>query len=156
MIILKKPAANFLYTSFNMYGYFLYSPTDPNLTSKEYATRLFYPKNVVPGSASSFTPTGLPFNITTLAGRNSFLNNISFQITTNTSTLGPSMVVTNANTLFYGTDPVTGLILFEWEVFGTMAENVPRPIIIIQEYILSPTFTYEIPNGQNAATITYS
>jgi hypothetical protein len=81
---------------------------------------------------------------------------MAFQITTNTSTLGTSILVTGSNVLFYGIDPITGNILFEWEVFGTMAENVPRPIIIVQEYILSPTFTYEIPNGQNAATITYS
>ncbi len=155
MIILKQ-SPNFFYTSFNMYGYFLYSPTDPTLTAKDYASRLFYPKGVVSGSASSFTPLGLPFNITTLAGRNSFLNTVAFQITTNTSTLGPSIIVTGTNTLFYGTDPVSGNILFEWEVFGTMSENVPRPIIIIQEFILSATFTYEIPNGGNAATITYS
>jgi hypothetical protein len=146
----------FIYTSFNMYGYFLYSPTDPTLTAKDYASRLFYPKGVLPGSASGFTPIGIPFNITTLAGRNSFLNTVSFQITTTTSTLGTSILVTGSNVLFYGTDPVTGNILFEWEVFGTMAENVPRPIIIIQEFIFSPTFTYEIPFGQNAATITYS
>jgi hypothetical protein len=139
-----------------MYGFFLYSPSDPNLTSKEYATRLFYPKGIVSASASSFSPLGFTFNITTLAGRNLFLNTVGGQITTNTITLGSSIVVTGANTLFYGTDPVTGNILFEWEVFGTMAENVPRPIIILQQYILSPTFTYEIPNGGNAATITYS
>jgi hypothetical protein len=155
MIEYRQPS-NFIYTSFNMYGYFLYSPSDPTLTAKDYASRLFYPKGFVSGSASSFTPFGLSFNITTLAGRNSFLNIVSFQITTNTITLGPTITVTGANTLFYGTDPVTGNILFEWEVFGTMAENVPRPIIIVQEYILSPTFTYEIPTNGNAATITYS
>jgi len=155
MIEYRRPSS-FLYTTFNVYGYFLYSPTDPTLTAKDYASRLFYPKGVVPGSASSFSPLGFAFNITTLAGRNLFLNTVGGQITTNTSTLGTSILVTGSNVLFYGTDPVTGLILFEWEVFGTMAENVPRPIIIVQEYILSPTFTYEIPNGQNAATITYS
>jgi hypothetical protein len=155
MIEYRQPS-NFIYTTFSVYGYFLYSPLDPTLTAKDYASRLFYPKSFVSGSAGSFTPFGIPFNITTLAGRNSFLNTVSFQITTNTSTLGSTITVTGANTLFYGTDPVTGNILFEWEVFGTMAENVPRPIIIVQEFILSPTFTYEIPNNGNAATITYS
>lgn len=156
MIEYRRPS-NFIYTTFNVYGYFRYSPTDPTLTAKTYGSRLFLYKNYANFfSASAFNPFPLSFNITVLNDRNRFLNTVEGLIITNTSTLGASIVVTTKQTLFYGTDPLTGEILWEWEVAGTMSESVPRNIITFQEYVFSPTFQLEIPNNNNAATITYS
>lgn len=156
MIEYRRPT-NFIYTTFNVYGYFLYSPLDPTLTAKTYGSRLFFYKGFGSGfSAGSFSPIPISYNITLLADRNKFLNNVDGIITTNTSTLGASIVVTTKQTLFYGTDPLTGNLLWEWEVAGTMSETVPRNIITFQEYVFSPTFQYEIPPNNNAATITYS
>jgi hypothetical protein len=155
MIILKQ-SGNFIYTSFNVYGYFLYSPSDPTLTAKTYGSRIFLYKGVLPGSASAFSPLPTSYNITLLNDRNKFLNNVDGAITAITATLGASIVVTTKQTLFYGTDPLTGNLLWEWEVAGTMSETVPRNIITFQEYVFSATFQYEIPINNNAATITYS
>jgi hypothetical protein len=155
MIEYRRPSS-FLYTTFNVYGYFLYSPSDPTLTAKTYGSRLFLFQGLQPGSAGAFSPFPLSFNITVLNDRNRFLNTVEGEIITNTSTLGASIVVTTKQTLFYGTDPLTGNLLWEWEVGGTMSETVPRNIITFQEYVLSPTFQYEIPSNNNAATITYS
>lgn len=155
MIEYRRPST-FVYTTFNVYGYFLFSPLDPTLTAKTYGSRLFLYKGFQPGSAGAFSPFPTSYNITLFNDRNKFLNNVDGAITANTSTLGASINVITKQTLFYGTDPLTGNLLWEWEVGGTMSETVPRNIITFQEYVFSPTFQYEIPNNNNAATITYS
>lgn len=155
MIEYKSPST-FFYKTFNVYGYFIYSPADPTLTSKTYASRLFLYKAFGLGSASGFSPFPLPFNITLLNDRNRFLNTVEGLINTNTSTLGFSIVVNSKTNLFYGIDPISGNIIWEWEVTGTLSETVPRNIITFQEYVLNGAFQYEIPFNNNAATITFS
>lgn len=150
MINLKLPTAGAgNYTSWEIYGYFNYSPTDPNLLDKRYMYNYYlYEGFFSNASGATWTPNFV-VNIPNATSRNNFRTQLAFTLSTLTTVLGTLTVVNNVE-LFYGTDPLNpSLLLWEWKIDGSCNLAKPSAQLVLTEFQLTAGFTYEVTLSNN-------
>lgn len=155
MIHLKLPNTGGNYTSWQIYGYFNYSPADPNLTDKRYMYNYYLYESFGNASGATWTPNFV-VNVPNAISRNNFRTQLAFLLTTLNTVLGTLNVVNNTE-LFYGTDPINPAnLLWEFKLDGTCNLPIPNPQFIITEYQLGAGFTIEIPASNNTCGLILS